>query len=182
MKSSIIPASLFLTVAVIGSSAPGIAQVCYEDGSGNVVDLGGLCDSYEDRSSSSSQAPEPSSNSAPYGNSFVYDSSQTPFPSYLFDSDLDNEDAHQTDQVSYGNSALFVYENRYIEDFSQWPYTASATNHAEWSYIDCRTGWRGLKSSPMAGTSRTFFIPPSQTERPDLYRNICREAGLSPQF
>lgn len=169
--------------------------VCYDDGV-NVVDMGDLCTIWLEPIVPAPIAPAtpqpPASIGGPSSpapsdllstaSSFVYDPGQTTFPSYLFDGDPDSKTPYRTDQISYGDTTLFIYQNRFIEKFAQWPYVATASNRAEWAYVDCQTGWQGLKSSPWAGTSRDFFIPPEQVTDPDLYRRLCQTAGLQAQF
>ena len=179
--------SFAISVSLVSVEAvPSVfAQTCYTDNRGNIVDLGGLCRTTEDRT-----APAPQTQTQPIQggslNELVYDAARTPFPAWLFDDDLYNENAYKTGQMSYGESTLFIYQNRFIKDFTQWPHTTSATNHAEWVYLDCRTGWLGYKDSPMVGTSDPFFSPPARMRMHDgaveTYRGLCNRAGLQHGF
>ncbi|PZO39564.1 MAG: hypothetical protein DCF17_13105 [Shackletoniella antarctica] len=171
----------------LASALPALAQAtCYEDDAGNVVQLGSMCGSYEDRTTP--VAPRPSQQQAPAAsavnpiNGFVYDVAATPFPSYLFDGNPANDAAHQTGQKPYVDSAIFVYQSRFVKVFTEWPYTSDSGNHAEWSYVDCQTGWRALDDYPMVGSSREFFIPPARTASPAVYRSLCTTAGVQPRF
>jgi DNA segregation ATPase FtsK/SpoIIIE-like protein len=55
-----------------------------------------------------------------------------------------------------------VYDNRFIKNFRQWPYTASANHHAEWKYIDCFSGWEYYKTYPFSGDSRDSATAPTE--------------------
>lgn len=178
-----------------------VAQiVCYDNGI-NIVDMGDLCTTWLEPIVPAPIVPAPVAPATPQApastaiptdsdlsavlaraSSFVYDPSQTSFPAYLFDRDLDNETPYRTDLIPYVDTTLFIYQNRFIEQFAEWPYVATASNRAEWTYLDCQTGWQGLKSSPWAGTSRDFFIPPEQSNMTQLNRNLCQTAGLQAQF
>jgi|GEM_PF-3557908 len=172
---------ILASLGLVAAIAPVFAQTCYTDSQGNIVDLGTLCRTTEDRTAPAPQ-PQPIRGDSLTG--FVHDAARTPFPAWLFDADLDNEDAYKTGQMSYVNSTLFIYQNRFIEQYRKWPYTASADNHAEWSYLDCRTGWRGLDNYPMVGSSEPFFIPPAQMDGAtvEVYRGLCTTAGLQHRF
>jgi hypothetical protein len=178
--------SFAISVSLVSVEAvPSVfAQTCYTDSRGNIVDLGGLCRTTEDRTTPTLPTSAPQAGRRDSSTEFVRNVASTPFPGWLFDSDQNNEKAYLTRQMRDGESTLFIYQNRFIQDFSQWPYTASATNHAEWSYLDCQTGWRGLDSHPMVGTSDPFFIPPSRMDGSvaDAYRSKCNRAGLQHGF
>ena len=156
---------------------PAAAQTCYVGRNGDIVDLGSMCSGpTEDRT-------QPIAAPGAQG-STTRNPAATPFPSYLFDRDVFNDETYQTNQVQQGNSTLFVYEGRFVKRFTEWPHTVSATNHAEWGYVDCATGWRGLDSSPFVGSREPLFIPPAASTADELtgLRNRCTAAGVTPRF
>jgi hypothetical protein len=184
MYKVLLPLAAALALA---PAVPALAQTCFEDdGNGNVVNLGSAC--REHQAAPQPTTPQPAAQGqAPAaaitdGNGFVHNAAATPFPSYFFDADLDNENAYRTGQESYGESALFIYQNRFVVNFSQWPYTASADNRAEWTYLDCATGWLGLKEYGFVESGDTFFIPPAQMNARDAYRSMCNAAGVQARF
>jgi hypothetical protein len=138
-----------------------LAQACYESPDGSIVDLGTMCDYWLD---------EPASPIA----------TDEGFPAWLFDNEA--RKPYETGQVSELEYARWIYANRYILTFREWPYTATATNKAEWTYVDCQTLNVAGESLGLAGDTGDWSITPEEAFDPDQHRDIygalCRSVGL----
>lgn len=119
--------------------------------------------------------------------------SATPtFPDWLIKGDATTAESksHETGFKSTDQDATWAYDNRFTKNFSKWPYTASATNHAEWTYIDCWSGWEYYKNSPFIAEDRLDLATPPTKEysfqtaaqRLERLRESCNEMGISPRF
>jgi len=112
-----------------------------------------------------------------------------PFPDWLIKDDAKTAKLHETGTNHTDKASNWVYDNRFVLTFRDYPYTASATNHAEWKYIDCFSGWEYYKTYPFSGDSRDFATAPTQeysfvtsAERLERSRAFCKRMGVSPRF
>jgi hypothetical protein len=119
--------------------------------------------------------------------------SATPtFPDWLIKGDATTAESksHQTGFKIIDKDANWSYDNRFIRTFSKYPYTASATNHAEWTYIDCWSGWEYYKNSPFIAEDRLENATPPTKEysfqtaaqRLERLRESCKQMGVSARF
>jgi len=111
------------------------------------------------------------------------------FPDWLIKDDAETAKLHETGTNHTDKDSNWIYDNRFIHQFRQWPYTASANHHAEWKYIDCFSGWEYYKTYPFSGDSRDIATAPTQeysfvtsAERLERSRAFCKRIGVSPRF
>ena len=147
------------------------------------MDLSHLCPGY----SVPAPAQTAPSASAPRLPSFppagaVAASPQHPFPGWLISGDPDTRDAYETGIHSGNRTLLQAYDNRFLVRFRRWPHTLLATNRAEWTYIDCATGWGAEDDFPFVGTSEITFFPPSALPNPVIHRDNCGKVGIQASF
>lgn len=102
------------------------------------------------------------------------------FPAWLIDSNPDNDQQARivANDPQFGSD--FVYGDRWVKNFAEWPYTFDAGNRAEWRYYDCATGWFGSLDSPFAGSSEQYFWAPGEIEV-DVART-CQRLGVPVAF
>jgi hypothetical protein len=117
--------------------------------------------------------------------------STTPtFPDWLIKDDHSASESRETDFKIIGKDGTWAYDNRFTKSFSKWPYTASATNHSELTYIDCWSGWEYYKNHPFIVEDRySIATPPTQeysfqtaAQRLERLRESCNQMGISPRF
>lgn len=119
--------------------------------------------------------------------------SATPtFPDWLIKGDATTAESksRETGFATSDKDGIWAYDNRFIKKFSKWPYTASATNHAEWTYIDCWSGWEYDKNSPFIAEDRLEFATPPTKEysfqtaaqRLERLRDSCKQMGITARF
>lgn len=116
-------------------------------------------------------------------------SATSTFPDWLIKDDAETAKIHETGATSTDKDGFWIYDNRFIKNFRQWPYTASANHHAEWKYIDCFSGWEHYKTYPFSGDSRDSATAPTKeysfltaAERLEGSRAFCKRMGVSPRF
>lgn len=117
--------------------------------------------------------------------------SATPtFPDWLIKDDHSASESRETGFKIIGKDGTWAYDNRFTKSFSKWPYTASATNHSELTYIDCWSGWEYYKNRPFIAEDRLELATPPTKEysfqtaaqRLERLRESCNEMGISPRF
>jgi len=181
MLKALLPLAAALALA---PAMPALAQaVCYQDDAGNVVNLGSMCGRSEDRRTPVAPLPsaQPRSQQAAAAAPGVRRNSATnPFPSWLFDHDARSR--YET-KTSHGDDySRWVYGNRFVMTLREWPYTATATNEVEWSYVDCQTLWVAGESIRLAGGVGDWMTSPEQAFNPtshrETYGGLCSRLGL----
>lgn len=108
-----------------------------------------------------------------------------PFPDWLFGQ---QKSSCQTDFYLYENPpsdeySIFGYSNRFAVRFRDWPFTLLNDNKAEWTYVDCKTGWTAQDESRLSGASsplKTF--EPSKISNIDIMKSNCSKVGIQPEF
>lgn len=156
-------------------SFPAVAQMsapCWMDMGDGPVDLtNAMCGGY-------SEMPGATPGNAVGGSLAVQTSSSNPFPGWL----LDGIDARSPYETGYLGDGSWIYENRYIMDFREWPNTADPGAEAEWSYVDCQTLWVGQEYLDLDGSVGEWFTSPEDAIDPVRHRQIygakCNQAGL----
>lgn len=111
------------------------------------------------------------------------------FPNWLTNYDgYSQKQACQTEHYLYENLptdkySVFAYADRFAVRFRDWPYTLLADNKAEWTYVDCKTGWTGKEESRFSGESSPFeAVPINKASNPDIMRGICSDVGIQAGF
>jgi hypothetical protein len=111
------------------------------------------------------------------------------FPDWLIKDDAETAKLHETGTKHTDKDSNWIYDNRFIYQFRDYPYTASATNHAEWLYVDCFSGWKYYKNYPFVKDSREYATAPNDEsinkavpQRLEGLRSLCNRMGVSPRF
>jgi hypothetical protein len=111
------------------------------------------------------------------------------FPDWLIKDDAKTAKIHETGTKHTDKASNWVYDNRFVLAFRDYPYTASATNHAEWLYVDCFSGWQYYKNYPFVKDSREYATAPNDEsinkavpQRLEGLRSLCKRMGVSPRF
>jgi hypothetical protein len=137
----------FIAIAFLtGSTTVANAQdsFCYmEDENGNAIDLGGLCG---------------------YSSNYVAPSIRDiiDFPDYVFDPSLDTPPATRNVTLTDGYEYILVYQNRFMQRISKYPFTQDASNEYETNWVDCSRGWTYVFNIPLVssnGVWRHIFGP-----------------------
>ncbi len=157
-------------------------QACGNNGGNYMIDADGNCVDLSDWGSSGSSRSSS-------GTSSSRQSSQThTFPSWLIDNNSSNEDQYKTGHSHTNEYSRWSFQNRYILTFTEWPYTSSSDNHAEWSYVDCNTGWKYYKSHGFVENSEFSTSPNDQSlaeyfpDRLNTLRSICSRMSVPTRF
>ncbi|MBE7384366.1 MAG: hypothetical protein F6J95_023505 [Leptolyngbya sp. SIO1E4] len=150
-----------LAIALAMLPVPALAQMtsdytCWMDMGQGIVDMDHLC-------------PESSESS-----------NTNPFPSWLFDGDA--KDAYETGTAHGDNYGRWIYSDRFVMTFRQWPFVATASNETEWSYVDCQTLWVAHESIGLAGGVNDWALSPEDATNPathrETYGELCRRMGM----
>lgn len=168
-------------IALLPLSAPALADnaPCFVDWGAGEIDLTeAMCGGYSEIPSAEPAAALPASSrqsSSPTAAATAHT-----FPAWLIDNNPGNDPQARivANDPQFGTD--FVYGDRWVKNFTDYPWTFDAGNQAEWDYYDCQTGWYGAKDFPFVGTEEPDFWGPGEIDI-DVART-CQRLGVPVGF